>query len=317
MNPSRLLTGRLAGRQLAASVSRRCISSTSSRFSENPRVHSNAEEHRKYQKEKADNPHMTNTNSTIHNKMPSVGKDAPPPEMLSSTDPNYIPKDRVPENTDKMTGGTQPGDPNKVSQSEYAVGEMEGISFRVEPLRRTGEDLPTMRARLLYQSRKRGTLESDLLLSTFAAENLSSMNRTQLEQYDFLLDENDWDIYYWATQSPANAPTSLETAEGATSDKKTQTTEYISPANPGQSQETDAWRQGAPRSGEWAQTVGTFKPAYRPVPQRWRDSDILHMLRRHVRERSAGGVLEDVQATPNSKGSGSGLGRMPDVQTFD
>ncbi|OAL31687.1 hypothetical protein AYO20_08080 [Fonsecaea nubica] len=298
MNASRLVTRRLAGGQLAASVSRRCISSTSSRFNENPRVHSNAEEHRKYQKERADNPHMTNTNSTIHNKMPSVGKDAPPPEMLSSVDSKYIPKDKVPENTDKMTGGTQSGDPNKVSQSEYAVGEMEGISFRVEPLRRTGEDLPTMRARLLYQSRKRGTLESDLLLSTFAAENLASMTRTQLEQYDFLLDENDWDIYYWATQSPANSPTSLESAEGATSDKKTQTTEYASPANPGQTQETDAWRQGAPRSGEWAQTVGTFRPA-------------------HVRERSAGGVLEDVNATPNSKGSGAGLGRMPDVQTFD
>ncbi|KAH0841522.1 hypothetical protein FOPE_07104 [Fonsecaea pedrosoi] len=149
MNASRLVTRRIAGRQLAASVSRRCISSTSSRFNENPRVHSNTEEHRKYQKERADNPHMTNTNSTIHNKMPSVGKDSPPPEMLSSVDSKYIPKDKVPENTDKMTGGTQPGDPNKVSQSEYAVGEMEGISFRVEPLRRTGEDLPTMRARLL------------------------------------------------------------------------------------------------------------------------------------------------------------------------
>lgn len=141
------------------------------------------------------------------------------------------------------------------------------------------------------------------------------MNKSQLEQYDRFLDENDWDIYYWATQSPANTPTSLESAEGATTDRKTQTTEYASPANPGQTQETDAWRQGAPRSGEWAQTVGTFKPAYRPVPQRWKNSEILNLLRRHVRERSAGGVLEDVKVAPNSKGSG--LGRMPDVQTFE
>jgi hypothetical protein len=141
------------------------------------------------------------------------------------------------------------------------------------------------------------------------------MNKSQLEQYDHFLDENDWDIYYWATQSPANTPTSLESAEGTINDPTSKGTEYTSPANPGQTQETDAWRQGAPRSGEWAQTVGTFKPAYRPVPQRWKDSEVLSLLRKHVRERSAGGVVEDVQAAPSRKGTG--LGRMPDVQTFD
>ena len=165
------------------------------------------------------------------------------------------------------------------------------------------------------QSRKRGTLESDLLLSTFAAENLQKMNKTQLQQYDLFLDENDWDIYYWATQSSANTPTSQETAEGSIPDKTNTDTQYMSPANPGQTQETDAWRQGAPRSGEWAQTVGTFKPAYRPVPQRWQDSEVLTLLRKHVRERSAGGVLDDVEATPKSKGSG--LGRMPEVSVFE
>ena len=83
------------------------------------------------------------------------------------------------------------------------------------------------------------------------------MNKAQLEQYDHFLDENDWDIYYWATQT--GNPTSLEYAEGAVTEKKDQTTEYTSPASPGQAQETDMWRQGAPRSGEWAQTVGAFK----------------------------------------------------------
>jgi hypothetical protein len=130
------------------------------------------EEHRKYQIERADNQHMTNTNSTIHNEMPSLGKDAPPPEMLSATDPDYVPKDRIPENTDKMTGGTQPGDPNKVSQSEYAVGEMEGISFKVEPLRRIGEDLPTMRARLLCWCPP-GGLHRGCAFSRMAADSFS------------------------------------------------------------------------------------------------------------------------------------------------
>ena len=89
--------------------------------------------------------------------------------------------------------------------------------------------------------------------------------------------------------------------------------------------ETDEWRKGAPRSGEWAQTVGTFKPAYRPVPQRWQNSEILALLRKHVIDRSAGGVHESLKAKVEGKGleqsikgtGGGGLGRMPEVQNFD
>ncbi|KAH0827899.1 mitochondrial protein [Lanmaoa asiatica] len=68
-----------------------------------------------------------------------------------------------------------------------------------EPLPRPNESLETMRARLLYQSRKRGTLESDLLLSTFARDHLPAMTGAELSEYDKLLDEPDWDIYYWST----------------------------------------------------------------------------------------------------------------------
>ena len=44
-------------------------------------------------------------------------------------------------------------------------------------------------------------LENDLLLSTFAAKYLNSMNETELKEYDHLINcpSNDWDIYYWAT----------------------------------------------------------------------------------------------------------------------
>ncbi|KAJ8589345.1 DUF339-domain-containing protein, partial [Rhizopogon salebrosus TDB-379] len=69
------------------------------------------------------------------------------------------------------------------------------------PIPRPGELKETMRARLVYQSRKRGTLESDLLLSTFARDHLQSMDEVELREYDKLLDEPDWDIYYWATES--------------------------------------------------------------------------------------------------------------------
>ena len=163
------------------------------------------------------------------------------------------------------------------------------------------------------QSRKRGTLESDLLLSTFADANLATMTSKQLEQYDLFLDENDWDIYYWATQEPS--PTSRETAEGGSPDVSTR------PAQG--SDKPDAWT-GEPPSGEWAQTVGRSKPAYRPVPTRWKNSEILAMLRKHVLDRSAGGV-HDSDPKVEGKGlnqsvhgvGGGGLGRMPDVQNFD
>ncbi len=81
--------------------------------------------------------------------MPSVGADKAPPELLSSVDPHFVPKDSVPDNTERMTGGTQKGGPESGSNAELDVGEMEGAKFKVEPIRRTGEDDNTMRARLL------------------------------------------------------------------------------------------------------------------------------------------------------------------------
>lgn len=61
------------------------------------------------------------------------------------------------------------------------------------------ESLECKRARLLYQSRKRGMLENCLLLSTFACKNLESMDESQLKLYDELIngETNDWQIYYW------------------------------------------------------------------------------------------------------------------------
>ncbi|RMD41244.1 hypothetical protein DV735_g3913, partial [Chaetothyriales sp. CBS 134920] len=184
------------------------------------------------------------------------------------------------------------------ARAEMGVGEIEGATFRVEPLRR---------------SRKRGILESDLLLSTFADANLGSLSRAQLEQYDLFLDENDWDIYYWATQSPADAPEAADPPQQQQTQTQTQTQQVATSAQ-GVGPSTDTEQES--RSGEWAQTVGTFKPAYRPVPARWKDSEILSLLRKHVRERSAGGVLEDVKDV-EAGSKGTGLGRMPEVRVFD
>lgn len=161
------------------------------------------------------------------------------------------------------------------------------------------------------QSRKRGTLESDLLLSTFADAHLASMSTPLLTQYDLFLDENDWDIYYWATQEPSQ--TSRETAEGSGSDLATPNAQ----GSDVKAQEKDV-RAREPGTGEWAQTVGTFKPAYRPVPQRWKGSEILSLLRKHVKERSAGGVMEDLDDGGKAKDTrGKGLGMMPEIKNFD
>jgi succinate dehydrogenase flavin-adding protein (antitoxin of CptAB toxin-antitoxin module) len=163
----------------------------------------------------------------------------------------------------------------------------------------------------LDQSRKRGTLESDLLMSTFADANLATMSPTLLQQYDLFLDENDWDIYYWATQEPSQ--TSRETAEGSGADLATPNAQGTEAKAP----EKDI-RAREPGTGEWAQTVGTFKPAYRPVPQRWKGSEILSLLRRHVKERSAGGVMDGlVDDGKASQTQGKGLGMMPDIKNFD
>ena len=157
-------------------------------------------------------------------------------------------------------------------------------------------------------------------MSTFADANLASLTPKQLEQYDRFLDENDWDIYYWATQEPT--PTSRETAEGGNE----HTSSPVAQGKAIDEPETDAWRKGAPRSGEWAQTVGTFKPAYRPVPKRWQNSEILAMLRKHVIDRSAGGVHETLEAKFSGDaleqsvkgigGGGLGMKGMPPVKNF-
>lgn len=133
----------------------RSFTTSSARFNGNDtnhRANDTAEQYRKIQTEKPLNPHMTNTNSTIANEMPPIGRDNAPPEMLTSTDPNFVPKDSVPENTERMTGGTQKPAPDSGVNAELDVGEIEGGTFKVEPIRRTGEDAATMRARLLCMS---------------------------------------------------------------------------------------------------------------------------------------------------------------------
>ncbi|KAJ1887529.1 Succinate dehydrogenase assembly factor 2 mitochondrial [Kickxella alabastrina] len=73
-----------------------------------------------------------------------------------------------------------------------------GIGLERKP--RENENLETLQRRLQYQMRKRGILETDLLLSTFASEHLLSLSHEELVDLDSLLSNIDWDIFYWATK---------------------------------------------------------------------------------------------------------------------
>ncbi|XP_055696579.1 succinate dehydrogenase assembly factor 2-A, mitochondrial [Lutzomyia longipalpis] len=93
----------------------------------------------------------------------------------------------------------QGGDPNQVPCID--VDDPKLVIIPEYPFKEN-ESLQTQKARLLYQSRKRGMLENDLLLSTFAAKHLGGMTKEQTDIYDRLINgpSNDWDIYYWATE---------------------------------------------------------------------------------------------------------------------
>ncbi|GAA5928815.1 succinate dehydrogenase assembly factor SDH5 [Sporobolomyces koalae] len=73
------------------------------------------------------------------------------------------------------------------------------------PEGRDNEPTETLRKRLVYESRKRGILEMDLILSTFAKERLASLNDTELREYDRFLTLPDWTIFYYVT-GKAEAP---------------------------------------------------------------------------------------------------------------
>ncbi|KAL4703387.1 hypothetical protein ACJJTC_011176 [Scirpophaga incertulas] len=64
------------------------------------------------------------------------------------------------------------------------------------------QPLEIRKARLHYQSRKRGMLENDLLLSTFAKKHLDNFTEEQTMMYDRLINSpsNDWDLFHWIVE---------------------------------------------------------------------------------------------------------------------
>ncbi|XP_037949368.1 succinate dehydrogenase assembly factor 2-A, mitochondrial [Teleopsis dalmanni] len=103
-------------------------------------------------------------------------------------------------------GGSSGGKPPKkeiFNHSDLPIIDYEDPDYLPLPEypMRPNEPLDVRKQRLIYQSRKRGMLENDLLLSTFAAKYLKDMDAELTAQYDQLINgvSNDWDIFYWAT----------------------------------------------------------------------------------------------------------------------
>eukprot|EP00126_Sphaerothecum_destruens_P001491 Sdes_comp14866_c0_seq1m3600 len=86
------------------------------------------------------------------------------------------------------------------SNSSVPKDDQDVVIPAVEPIVRHNENLSTKRKRLLYQTRKRGILENDLIISTFFEKYQDKFCEDDLRVLDDLLDQNDWDLYYWATQ---------------------------------------------------------------------------------------------------------------------
>ncbi len=59
-------------------------------------------------------------------------------------------------------------------------------------------------AKLVYQSKHRGCKENDILLSKFA-DKIFSLSSSELDLYEYFLNESDSDIYQWICNA-LNAP---------------------------------------------------------------------------------------------------------------
>jgi antitoxin CptB len=69
-----------------------------------------------------------------------------------------------------------------------------------------GEKREVRLKRLRLRSWRRGIRETDLILGGFADSGLAALDDAALDAYEALMEENDWDIYYWVTGARAVPP---------------------------------------------------------------------------------------------------------------
>ncbi|GAA5971268.1 hypothetical protein JCM3765_000967 [Sporobolomyces pararoseus] len=114
---------------------------------------------------------------------PALLRDPPVANPSTSSDPWPLKPPPLPETPPLPSG----------------VKTMEDLLKTPHPEGRDFEPTETLRKRLVYESRKRGILEMDLILSTFAKERLNDLNDRQLREYDRFLTLPDWTIFYYVT----------------------------------------------------------------------------------------------------------------------
>ena len=79
------------------------------------------------------------------------------------------------------------------------------------------ESRETRLKRLRLRSWRRGIKEMDLILGGFADNGLADLDAPALDAYEALLEENDWDLYYWVTgarETPDEHRPMIETLRG-------------------------------------------------------------------------------------------------------
>lgn len=103
---------------------------------------------------------------------PALLKDPPSANPSSATDPWTLKPPPLPET------------PLPVNQDGQVVQTMDELLASPHPEGRDNEEAETLRKRLVYESRKRGILEMDLIFGTFAKTRLQSMSERELREYD-------------------------------------------------------------------------------------------------------------------------------------
>ena len=68
------------------------------------------------------------------------------------------------------------------------------------------EEDSARRKRMIYRSKQRGWLEVDLLLGSWAAANVNSLNDEEMRQYDIVLDEETINIYNYISGKDSLPP---------------------------------------------------------------------------------------------------------------
>jgi|APTNR8051073442_1049403.scaffolds.fasta_scaffold03398_4 antitoxin CptB len=50
---------------------------------------------------------------------------------------------------------------------------------------------------LRFRAWRRGFREHDFLMGTYADQELDALTDSELDEFDALLNQQDWDVYYW------------------------------------------------------------------------------------------------------------------------